>query len=280
MPRPARFGAFTVPAFRIFYLGYVVSLLGTWMQRTAQSWLVVELTNSPFWVGFVDALSTLPVLLFTLYAGALADRMSRYRLVFATQTVAMVLSFAFAAMVYADRSTILLIAVLAAAMGIVQAFDIPARHSFFFDVVGREHLPSAIALNSSAFNGTRAIGPSIAGVLIGAFGVGICFVLDGVSFLAVLAVMLIIRPAVMRQVATPVGSAARRIREGLRYVAEEPRVRMIMANIAAMSILAIPLRTLMPVLAKSVLGVGATEFGWMMSAVGHASNSNISGVVS
>ncbi|MEX0690909.1 MAG: MFS transporter [Gemmatimonadales bacterium] len=264
----ARAGALNVPAFRIFFVGYVVSLIGVWMQRTAQAWLVVELTDSPFYVGLVDALGTLPVLLFSLYAGAVADRVSRYRMVFVTQTFGMLLGFAFAIMWYSGNATITLVALLAAGLGIVQAFDIPARHSFFFDLVGREHLPSAIALNSSAFNGTRAIGPSIAGVLIGAFGVGICFLLNGVTFLAVLGVMLVIRKSVDRSRPSATGRPWNRIVEGLRYVNGEPRLRRIVFNIAASSILSIPVLTLMPVLARSVLEVGAREFGWMMSAVG------------
>lgn len=268
MPHRPRFGALGVPTFRIFYMGYVVSLLGIWMQRTAQAWLVVELTDSPFYVGLVESLGTLPVLLFSLYAGALADRVSRFRMVFVTQTLGMLLGFGFAAMWYGDRVSITLIAILAAGMGIVQAFDIPARHAFFFDLVGREHLPNAIALNSSAFNGTRAVGPSIAGVLIGAFGVGICFLLNGLTFLAVLGVMLVIRKAVDRRASAPGGSPWQRIAEGLRYVAGEPRLRRIIVNIAAMSILALPVLVLMPVLARNELGVGATQFGWMMSAVG------------
>ena len=268
MPRVRRFGALGVPAFRIFYAGYVVSLLGVWMQRTAQAWLVVELTGSPFYVGLVDALGTLPVLLFSLYAGALADRVSRYRMVFTTQVLGMLLGFAFAAVVYTGAMTLSWIIALAAAIGIVSAFDIPARHAFFFDIVGKDDLPNAIALNSSAFNGTRAIGPSIAGLLIGAFGTGICFLLNGISFLAVLTAMLVIRKAVDRRGVRAEGSPWRRIVEGLRYVMAEPRIRRILGNIAATSILALPVLTLLPVLARNVLGLGAREYGWMMSAFG------------
>lgn len=268
MPRPRRLGALAVPAFRVFFFGYVVSMLGIWMQRTAQAWLVVELTDSPFYVGLVEALGTLPVLVFSLYAGALADRVSRFRMVFTTQAVGMLLAFGFAAMVYADRASIALIAVLAAGLGVAQAFDIPARHAFYFDLVGREHLPSAIALNSSAFNGSRAIGPSVAGLLIGALGVGICFLLNGLTFLAVLGALLVIRRVVDTRPARSSGSPWQRIVEGLRYVAAEPRLRRIVLNTVAFSIFALPIQALMPVLARSVLGVGAREFGWMMSAVG------------
>jgi MFS family permease len=262
------FAAFRHRNFRIFYSGYVVSLTGIWMQRVAQSWLVLELTGSAFYVGLIEALGTVPVLLFTLYAGAVADRVSKHRMVIATQTFAMVVALGFAAMVWLDLATIGAIALLAALLGLATAFDIPARQSFFVEIVGKEDLASAIALNASAFNATRIVGPAIAGILIGAIGVAACFLFNGLSYIAVLAALLTMRLPPFRRSAVPPPSAWSNILEGLRYASTEPRTRVLLLNIAVMSICGLPALTLLPVLARLELGQGAREYGWMMSAVG------------
>jgi len=262
------FAAFRHPNFRIFYSGYVVSLTGIWMQRVAQSWLVLDLTGSAFYVGLIEALGTLPVLLFTLYAGAVADRVSKHRMVIATQAFAMIVALGFAAMVWLDLATIGAIAVLAALLGVATAFDIPARQSFFVEIVGKDDLASAIALNASAFNATRVVGPAIAGILIGALGVAACFLFNGLSYIAVLAALLAMRLPPFRRSAVPTRSAWSNILEGLRYASTEPRTRVLLLNVAVMSICGLPALTLMPVLARLELGQGAREYGWMMSAVG------------
>jgi MFS family permease len=267
MPAPT-FAAFRHRNFSLFFAGYVVSLVGVWMQRVAQSWLVLDITGSAFYVGLVDALGSMPVLLFALYAGAIADRVSKRHMVIATQTAAMLVAFAFAAMMYAHQETVGLIIVLAALMGVATAFDIPARQSFFIEIVGREDLPSAIALNSSAFNATRLVGPALAGVAIGLLGVAACFLANGVSYLAVLAALVLMQVPPRRGAATAPASAWGNVRAGLRYVAADPRVRALLLNIAAMSVFGLPVLVLLPVLAKDVLGRGAAEYGWMMSAVG------------
>ncbi|HEX9631500.1 MAG TPA: MFS transporter [Gemmatimonadales bacterium] len=262
------FAAFRHRNFRIFYGGYVVSLTGIWMQRVAQSWLVLDLTGSAFYVGLIEALGTVPVLLFTLYAGAVADRVSKHRMVVATQAFAMVVAFGFAVMVWLDLATIGAIAVLAALLGVATAFDIPARQSFFVEIVGKEDLASAIALNASAFNATRVLGPAIAGMLIGVVGVAACFLLNGLSYVAVLAALLAMRIPSSRHRVIPPRSAWSNILEGLRYVAGEARTRVLLLNVAVMSICGLPALTLLPVLARLELGQGAREYGWMMSAVG------------
>jgi MFS family permease len=269
MARPLpTFAALRHRNFRLFFGGYVVSLVGVWMQRVAQSWLVLDLTGSAFYVGLVDAVGSLPVLLFSLYAGAVADRVSRHRMVIATQCASMTVALAFAAVTFAGWQSVGLVVFLAAALGVAQAFDIPARQSFFIELVGREDLPSAIALNASAFNATRLIGPAIAGVLIGLVGVGACFLLNGVSYLAVLAALFAMRGVASQPRVRPAVSAWANIREGLRYVASETRVRVLLVNVAALSIFGLPFLTLLPVLARQGLGRGAQEYGWMMSAVG------------
>lgn len=264
---PSAFGALRHRNFRLFYGGQLVSLVGTWMGNTAQAWLVLLLTNSPFYVGLVGALGSLPVLLLALIAGTVADRMSKLRLVMITQASAMVLALAMAALVLTDRITVPQIIVLATLLGAVNAFDVPARQSFFVEMVGKEDLMNAIALNSSAFNVTRVLGPAVAGVLIGAVGLGVCFLLNGLSFLAVLLALFAIRlPPYQRAALAP--STWSHIREGLRYVIGDRRVSAIVLNIAALSIFGFPFLVLMPVVARDVLGKGAVEFGWMSSAVG------------
>jgi MFS family permease len=262
------FAAFRHRNFRIFYAGYLVSLTGVWMQRVAQAWLVLELTRSAFWVGFAEAMGTLPVLLFSLYAGAVADNVAKHRMVMATQAFAMAVAFGFAIMVFAGFERLWLIILLAALLGTVMAFDIPARQSFFVEIVGKEDLPSAIALNSSAFNATRVIGPAIAGLLIATLGVGACFLFNGLSYVAVLVALAAMRVApVERAVAAP-RSAWVNIVAGLRYVRSEVRTRVLLLNIAVLSIFGLSALTLLPVLARLELGKGAREYGWMMSAVG------------
>jgi len=262
------FAAFRHRNFRIFYGGYLVSLTGIWMQRVAQSWLVLDLTGSAFWVGLVEALGTLPVLLFSLYAGAVADRVSRHRMVLATQASAMVVAFGFAAVVFLGLDSIGVIVLLAALLGTATAFDIPARQSFFVEVVGKDDLASAIALNASAFNATRLVGPAVAGILIGAFGVAACFLFNGLSYIAVLVALVAMRLPSFRPSVVPSRSAWSNIADGLRFAVSEPRIRVLLLNTAVMSICGFPALTLLPVLARLELGQGAREYGWMMSAVG------------
>ncbi len=267
---PARrrvFGALRHRNFRLFFAGMVVSFLGLWMHRVAQSWLVLELTDSAFYVGLVDALGWLPVLFFSLYAGALADRVPKRRMLLITQVAATLFALALAAFVLAGQVTIWHVVVLAALLGTAFAFDIPARQSFVAEMVGREDLTNAVALNASAFNGTRVVGPAIAGVLIAAVGVGVCFLINGLSYLPVVAALLVMRVPPQRQTAGR-ASAWADIREGLRYILSEGRIRALIVNIAVVSIFGLPVLVLMPVVARDVLGLGAVEFGWMMSAVG------------
>ncbi|HEX9693245.1 MAG TPA: MFS transporter [Gemmatimonadales bacterium] len=253
--------------FRIFFSGYIVSLVGIWMHRVGQQWLVLELTDSALWVGAVDALGSMPILFFSLYAGALADRISRYRMVIATQIAAMALSLILAVLVLAGVVQLWQVVGVATLLGVVTAFDIPARQSFFVELVGKDDLLNAIALNSSAFNASRVVGPAIGGVVIVVLGVGMCFLINGVTYLAVVAALFAMTiPS--RAAPLPGPPAWVRIREGLAYVAEEPRVRAIVLNLAGVSIFGFPSLVLLPVVARNVLGGGAQAYGWMVSAVG------------
>ena len=265
--RPSVFSALRHRNFRLFYYGFVVSLIGVWMDRVAQSWLVLELTNSAFYVGLVSALSSMPVLVFALYAGAIADRVSKRNMVIATQTGAMLIAFILAALVYMHRVNIVWVMVLATALGIVTSFDIPARQSFWVELVGKDDLMNAIALNSSAFNASRVVGPAIAGLLIGAVGMGMCFLLNGVSFIGVIAALF----AMDLPPTVPPTEPARpfsNIIAGLRHIAGDVRLRTLIVNVSIFSVFGLPVLTLLPVLAKSDMGLGAIEYGWMMSAVG------------
>ena len=266
-PRPAVLPAFRHRNFRLFYVGFVVSLLGGWMQRVALSWLVLEMTDSAFYVGFVDAVSMLPILVFTLYAGVLADRFSKRNVVVVTQSAAMLLALVLTGLVFADVVELWHVVVLATLVGLTHAFDIPARHALMVDLVGKDDLTNAIALNSSAFNATRVVGPAIAGVVIGVVGVGLCFFLNGVTYLAVIAALVAIRLPAFRRPATRT-SPFKDIGEGFRYILADERSRTMVVNIATFSIFGLPAFVLMPVMARDVLGQGAEAYGWMMSAVG------------
>src|SRR5438034_7619614 len=188
-----RLGALSHRNFRLFLFGQGISLIGTWMQSVALGWLVLEITNSPFAVGLTQALRSLGVLLFTLYAGVVVDRVDKRPLIVWTQALQMLEALALAALVWTGRVTTWQVMVLAVFFGIVNAFDIPARQAFIVELVGKEDLMTAIALNSSMFNAARIVGPAVAGVLIGVAGVGMCFFLNGVSYVAVIACLLAMR---------------------------------------------------------------------------------------
>jgi MFS family permease len=261
------FGALSHRNFRLFLFGQTVSLTGTWMQSVAQGWLVLLLTNSPFYVGLVSALGSLGVLLFTLYAGVIADRTDKRRTVVITQTLQMLQAFALAALVWSGHVTTGSVMALAAFLGIVSAFDIPTRQAFIVEMVGKDDLMNAIALNTSVFNLTRVLGPVIAGFLIGAQGVAICFFLNGLSYLAVIASLLAMRlPPWTRGVATV--SAWEGFREVVAYLRGDRRAFTLVVLTAVISIFGFPYLVLMPVFARNVLRVGAAGYGLLSAAVG------------
>jgi len=265
--RGFRLGALTHRNFRLFFFGQGVSLIGTWMQNVAQGWLVLELTNSPFYVGLVSALGSLGVLLLTIYAGIVADRTNKHRLIMVTQALSMLPAFALAALVWTDAVAVWHVAALAAFLGVVNAFDIPARQAFIVELAGKDDLMNAIALNSSAFNAARVLGPAIAGALIGTLGVGICFFLNGVSYLAVIAGLLAMRlpPYVPEARADSVRAG---LREAVAFIRGDRRVLTLVFLMALLSIFGFPYLVMMPVFARDVLDRGATGYGVMMASVG------------
>jgi MFS family permease len=263
----ARLGALAHRNFRLFFFGQGISLIGTWMQAVALGWLVLDLTNSAFAVGLNQALRSLGVLVFTLYAGIVVDRVDKRRLIVWTQVLQMLEALALALLVWTKTATTWQVMVLAVLFGIVSAFDIPARQAFLVELVGRDNLMNAIALNSSMFNAARIVGPAVAGILIGATGVGMCFFLNGVSYLAVLAGLFAIRlPPFVARVTQY--SAWLGFREAVAFIRSDPRVSTIVILVAVFSVFGFPFLVLMPVVARDVVHTNARGYGLLMAAVG------------
>ena len=253
--------------FRRFWTGQTLSQIGTWMQSVAQGWLALELSDDPLLVGLVAAAGSLPVLFLSLHAGVLADRVSKLRLVTLAQGLMLLQATALWWLVASGRVTIGWLVALATVNGILQAVDVPARQALVVELVGRDDLLDAIALNSTGFNLARIIGPSIAAVVIARAGLAWCFGLNALSYLAVLAGLLRVRlPAAEARRAT-VG-AIEGLREGLRYVRSTPTVATLLRLTAVYSVFGLPYLTLMPVFARDVLGLGASGYGTLLSCVG------------
>jgi len=263
----SRLGALAHRNFQLFFLGQGTSLVGTWMQSVALGWLVLDLTNSPFLVGLNSALRSFGVLLFTLYAGVVVDRVDKRRMIVITQILQMVEALILAALVWTHTVAVWQVMVLATFVGVVNAFDIPARQSFMVDLVGKDDLVNAIALNSSLFNATRIVGPAIAGIIIGASGVGLCFFLNGVSYLAVIWGLLAMRLPAFVERASP-ESEWERFRGGLRFILGDTRMTALVIQVAILSLFGFPVLVMMPVFARDVLHTGAGGYGALMAAVG------------
>ena len=251
--------------FQLFFSGQLISLIGTWMQTVAQSWLVYRLTGSGLKLGAVGFASQIPVFLFAPIGGMVADRANRQRVVIATQTASMLLAFVLAALTLTNIVQVWHIFVLAALLGVVNAFDIPGRQSFLVDMVGKEDLMNAIALNSSMFNGARVIGPAVAGVLVAKLGEGWCFFANGVSYIAVIAgLMLMNVPAPARASAkTP---PLEHIIEGFRFVRHTAPIRALLLLLGVVSVTGMPYVVLMPIFAARILHRGGQEFAALIGS--------------
>lgn len=253
--------------YRLFFAGQLISLVGTWMQSVAQGWLVYQLTGSELHLGLVAFATGVPVTLLTLPAGAVADRVSKRAVLVATQTVAMTLAFTLAWLTYRGTVTVPVIAALGFLLGVTNAFDMPTRQSFVVEMVNKNDLMNAIALNSSLFNGARVVGPALAGILIAAFGVAGCFFFNGLSFVPVIFGYL-----AMRLPARPARAQGRSLlhetREALQYVAGTPGIRATILLMSAVSLFGLSYAVLMPVFARDVLGAGARGLGWLTAAHG------------
>ena len=253
--------------FRLFWFGQMISLVGTWMQNVAQGWLVLQITNSPFLLGLVSMLGTLPVLIVSPIGGALADTFNKRTVVITTQITAMLLAFILATLVLTKQIQYWHIVILASILGITMSIDAPTRQSFVVEMVGKKDLLNAIALNSSVFNLARILGPAFAGLIISAIGIVLCFYINGISYLAVIAGLLMMKgnfaPANKKRV-----SMIRDIREGFGYARRDSRIMSLITLVAISSIFIMPYAMLMPVFARDILQVGARGLGVLLAAAG------------
>jgi len=263
------FSSLSIYNYRLYYIGQLVSLSGTWMQTTAQAWLVLRLTDSPAALGTVTMLQFLPITLLTLFGGVLADRLPKRTVVFGTQSVAAVQALVLSFLVLSNTVQVWHIYVLAILLGTVTAFDNPTRQAFVVELVGREHLQNAIALNSSLFNAARVIGPATGGIVISTVGIGQTFLLNGLSFLPVIAGLCLMRPRELYAAPTPKrGNVFAQVLEGLRYAATAEEILLTLVAVAVLGTFGYNFTTILPLIAKYVLHAGALGLGLLSSALG------------
>jgi len=261
------FGALSSRDFRLFWSGAFASNIGSWIQSIALSWLVLQLTNSPLALGVVNFAGTAPVLALSLFGGDFADRADRRKLLIVTQAMLLVLAVILAAISFAHLVTVGYIVGITLLTGIVAAANGPAWQAFIVDLVEPKDLPTAIALNSTQFNLSRVVGPSIAGVLLAVINAAGCFFINGLSFLAVVGALLFIRPRSTTH-RRDSGSMWKRLRAGLSYTLRHPILTPLIVLTSVVTICGFPYSILMPVMAQDVLGLGANGYGAMMAATG------------
>jgi MFS family permease len=264
---PFALRAFRHRNYQLFFGGQLISLIGTWMQMVAQSWLIYRLTGSAVLLGFVGFASQMPVFLLAPIGGSIADRYNRHRILTITQTSAMLLAFVLSALTLMGFVQVWHIFTLAAMLGVVNALDIPTRQAFVMDMVGREDLINAIALNSSMINGARMVGPAVAGILVASVGEGWCFLANGISYIAVIVGLLLMRITIHVH-ASPNGSAIASIIEGFRYVRHTKPVRALLLMLGLISLMGMPYAVLMPIFADQILHGGPKGLGLLMGAAG------------
>ena len=265
--------------FRLFWTGQLISLIGTWMQTTGQAWLVLELTHSAWLLGLVGALQFLPVLILSLFGGVLADRLPKRTVLRFTQSFATLQAFVLWILVATGEVRLWHVLVLASLLGLTNSFDMPTRQAFVVEMVGREDLPNAIALNSSLFNMARILGPGLGGLIIAWLGVAPLFLLNAVSFIPVIIGLFLIDNSTLYAQAkrTPAEKNApgqgtlQSLREGLAYVARTPSILLIIIVIGVVSLFGINFNVVLPLFATDVLHVGAVGFGFISSAFGFGS---------
>ena len=270
LPRPSlrqTFASLKYRNYRLWFTGQLASLIGTWMQMTAQGFLIYQLTHSPAYLGYVGFASGIPTWLFMLYGGVISDRMSRRKLMLITQTAMMILAFILAALTFANVVQPWHIVLLAFLLGIANAFDAPARQSFVLELVDREDMTNSIALNATMFNSATAVGPAVAGVTYALLGPAWCFAINGLSFIAVIVAlsMMEIKLQPARARAT---SAQADLKEGLRYVAAQPTIRLLILVAAVTSLFGMGYATLLPAWAVSILHGNSATNGFLQSARG------------
>ncbi len=262
------FPAFRNRNFRRYFPGQVISMIGTWIQMVAQGWLVLEITGSAFDVGIVAAASTLPTLFLSLFGGVIVDRYPKRTILLWTQSAAMMLAFILGIFAVSGTVTIWIIIALSFLLGCVNALNVPALQAFLSEIVEREDLASAIAMNSAIYNVSRVIGPAIAGFLISATGTGVAFLINGVSFFAVILSLLSMKDLSEKGTAKIPIHPLQSIREGLKYSWEHPLIRTIVLFIAVISIFAWSYVTMLPVIAKRTFGMDASGLGYLYGVSG------------
>lgn len=264
----SRFSALRHRNFRIFWIGQLVSVIGTWMQSVAQGWLMHRLTDSPFMLGLLGFTQFLPVTLLSLWAGVVADRVDKRKLIFITQSLALVQAVILAVLVSLGLAQPWMVLVLAFMFGAVSAFDLPARQSFLIELVGKEDLTNAIALNSAAFNAARVVGPAFAGLLVASIGEGPCFWINAASYLVVL--VSLARLTVAPRVADPdrTRAALDKLLDGVRYAWATRPIRNLLLLLGVTSGFGFQYMILLPVYADDILASGARGYGLLVSAFG------------
>jgi MFS family permease len=261
------FSSLGVRNYRLYSSGQIISLTGTWMQTTAQDWLVLELShNSGTALGVVTALQFTPILLLTLWAGALADRLDKRKVLLATQALSMLLALGMGVLVITGTAALWHVYAFALLLGTVNSFDTPTRQAFVSEMVGPSRLPNAVALNSAVFNSARLLGPAVGGLVIAAVGVGPAFLVNGISYVGVLAGLLAMRPGELLRNSKVVAAGRGRITEGLRFVRGRPDLLLVIAMMAVMGTLGLNFNLTLPLLAKVDFHVGAALFG-LLSAM-------------
>lgn len=253
--------------FRLFWFGQLFSMSGTWVQTMAQGWLVLELTNSAFLLGMINAISALPIMLFSLFGGIAADRLNKKSILTVTQFLSMGLAFCLGVLVSLKLAAFWNIAVIAGLLGLVNAFDVPTRQSFVVEMVGKDDLNNAIALNSLLFNAARIIGPVIAGFLAGWLGIASCFYVNGISFLAVIVALFFIKGDFSARDVSE-GPIAEGIIDGAKYILSHKNIRSLVMITAISSIFGMANVVLMPIFARDILNVGIKGLGLLMAAIG------------
>ncbi len=262
------FNAFKSRNYRLFFTGQSISLMGTWMQKTAVSWIVYSMTHSTFMLGVSMFASMFPSFLFSFLGGVASDRYNRYKLLLVTQVVSMIQAILLTILIFFKHYSVWEIIALSSFLGLINAFDVPARQSLIYEMVDdKKYLPNALALNSSMVNLSRLIGPAIAGIVIEKFGEDVCFGLNAASFIVVITSLLMMRLKVF----VPEPSSKNvfgDLKEGLVYIKNTPSISFIIGMLALISLFALPYNTLIPVFAKDIFHGTASTFGFINSAIG------------
>ena len=265
------FHALTHKNFRYYWFGQCVSLLGTWIQNVGQSWLVLTITKSAFLLGVLSAVQFTPVMLFSLFAGVIVDKIRKKKIIIITQTVSMVLAFVLSILVFTHKVQYWHVLILAAVLGFNNTFDMPARQSFIIDLVGKKDLMNAVALNSATFNLARILGPAVGALMIAYFGIAWCFLLNGISFVAVLIGLFSIKVPYKNTVNTVRGNMLGDIKEGVSYIFSNIELLSIVIMVLIMGIFAYNFNVLIPVYTKDVLHMEEKAYGFLLSALGAGS---------